>query len=256
MKIVTWNVNGISSCIKQNAFDPFYELLPDVICCQETKTKEKPLVIDGYHHYYVPSNKNRFCGNLVMTLVEPRDVIYGMGIPKYDCEARVITIDCGEFYLVNTYAPNTVDKIERNIFRVEWSRAYQEFVSNLMISKPVILCGDFNVSLSRLDYYTENTRKVKMEEEGFVSDERMAVEELLMLGLTDAFRYLYPESISFTQWPNKNSEFRRSHNQGARLDYFFVSNSLLPFVSDVVNHPEIVGSDHCPVELQMEVANT
>jgi exodeoxyribonuclease-3 len=253
MNIVSWNVNGISSCIRQDAFDPFYEWLPDIICCQETKTQQTPIAIDGYLHYYMASNQNRFCGSLIMTLEEPKEVIYGMGIPEYDAEARVLTVDLGAFYLVNTYAPNTVDKIERSIFRIGWSNAYQNFVAGLMAVKPVILCGDFNVSLSRLDYYTDNVRKVKLEEEGFESDERTAVEDLLTLGLTDAYRALYPTTISFTQWSNKNRAFRLDNNQGARLDYFFVSDSLLPYVRNVVHHAQMTGSDHCPIELCLEV---
>jgi exodeoxyribonuclease-3 len=159
----------------------------------------------------------------------------------------------GDFYLINTYAPNTVDKIERNVFRVEWSSAFHRFVSELLDRKPVILCGDFNASLSGLDYHNDNVRKTKLEEEGFVSDERIAVEELLALGLTDAYRYLYPEAVSFTHWPNKNEAFNRIHNRGSRLDYFFVEDSLLQYVTDVVHHPEIAGSDHCPIELDIEV---
>jgi exodeoxyribonuclease-3 len=253
MKIFSWNVNGINSCIRQGAFDPFYDILPDVICCQETKAREAPMVIEGYHHYHVASEKNRFCGNLIMSLEEPENVFYGMGLPEFDMEARVLTADLGEFYLVNTYAPNTVDKIERSVFRVEWSSAFRRFVAGLMEKKPVILCGDFNVSLSRQDYYTDNVRKVKQEEEGFESDERTAIEELLALGLTDAYRYLYPDTISFTHWPNKNGEFHRSHNKGSRLDYFFVEDSLLQYVTEVVHHAEMNGSDHCPVELDIEV---
>lgn len=253
MKIFSWNVNGINSCIRQGAFDVFYDILPDVICCQETKTKESPTVIDGYCHYHVASEKNRFCGNLILTLEEPKEVIYGMGIPEFDKEARVLTVDIGDFYIINTYAPNTVDKIERNVFRVEWSIAFRGFVSELMDRKPVILCGDFNASLSRLDYYYDNIRKIKLEEEGFVSDERIAVEELLALGLTDVFRYLYPDEVSFTHWSNKNGKFNRIHNRGSRLDYFFVEDSLVQYVTEVVHHSEMTGSDHCPIELDIEV---
>jgi exodeoxyribonuclease-3 len=253
MKIFSWNVNGINARIKQGAFDVFYDLLPDVICCQETKIKELPTVIDGYYHYHVSSVKNRFCGNLIMSLEEPKDVLYGMGVPEFDQEARVLTADFDDFYLVNTYAPNTVDRIERSIFRVEWGDAYREFVAGLMQKKPVILCGDFNVSLSRLDYYMDNIRKIKLEEEGFESDERTSIEELLELGLNDAYRYLYPESVSFTHWPNKNRINDKNKNKGARLDYFFMEDGIMPWICDVIHHPEITGSDHCPIELDLEV---
>jgi exodeoxyribonuclease-3 len=226
-------------------------LEPDVICLQETKTKEQPIAVEGYHHYSVISAKDRYCGCMALTREEPKDVLFGMGIPEFDVEARVITVDMGEFYIVNTYAPNTVDKLERGIFRLEWSDAYREFVAKLMEKKPVVLCGDYNVSLSSLDYYTENTRKIKSEDTGFESDERVAVEELLELGLTDAFRYLYPDTVSFTQWPNKNGAENRRQNRGARLDYFFLSDALLPRVRDVVHYREIIGSDHCPIGLEL-----
>lgn len=132
MRIVSWNVNGLNSCIKQGAFDIFYEWIPDVICIQETKTKEKTIVIDGYHHFYVAAEKKRFSGTLIMTLEPVIEVKEGMGTPEFDIEARVLTIELDKYFIVNTYAPNIVDKLERQIFRIEWSKAYQDFISGLM----------------------------------------------------------------------------------------------------------------------------
>jgi exodeoxyribonuclease-3 len=233
--------------MREDSFEPFYELLPDVICVQETKTGEEPVVIDGYHHYYLPVVKSRYCGALIMSLEEPIAIKYGMGVNDYDTEPRVLTAEYPEYYIINTYAPNVVDKLERRIFRVGWSRVYQNFVESLMKHKPVILCGDFNVSLSELDYYNENYHK-KQEEVGFESDERTAMRDLVNLGFTDAYRYFYPNvSDSFTQWPSKGDG--RAKNRGARLDYFFVSDKILPTVEDVVHHTEMRGSDHCPIEL-------
>ena len=248
MKIVSWNVNGLNSCIKQGAFDIFYEWLPDVICIQETKTKETPIVIDGYHHFYVAAEKKRFSGSLIMTLEPVIAVIEGMGIPEFDVEARVLTIELDKYFIVNTYAPNIVDKLERQIFRIEWSKAYQDYISGLMNEKTVILCGDFNVCLSELDYSNDNRRRYIAEEEGFQSDERAAIEDILELGLFDAFRKLNPtKENAFTHWSNKGQG--RLENKGARLDYFFVSNELEQSIRMVKHHIDILGSDHCPIEL-------
>jgi exodeoxyribonuclease-3 len=250
MKIVSWNLNGLATCVKNDYFDPFYELLPDVICCQETKATEALTVIDGYNHYYLPASDERYCGNLIMTLEEPLNVIFGMNDDLYDEEPRVLTVEFEKYYIVNTYVPSVADKLERRIYRIGWSKAYKEFVKTLMEKKPVILCGDFNVSLSSLDYYDEDRHKLKNEDIGFESDERTSVKDLLELGLTDAYRHLYPtETDCYTRWSDKGNS--RKKNRGARLDYFFVSNEIVTNVDDVVHHTEFAGSDHCPIELNI-----
>jgi exodeoxyribonuclease-3 len=250
MKIVSWNLNGLATCIKDDCFDMFYEILPDVICCQETKTAEEMTVIDGYNHYYLPASDERYCGNLIMTLEEPLNVIYGMNDDLYDEEPRVLTVEYENYYIVNTYVPSVVDKLERRIYRIGWSKAYKEFVRTLMGKKPVILCGDFNVSLSKLDYYEENTHKKKAEDVGFESDERTAIKDLLTLGLTDAYRHFYPTATDcYTRWANKGNS--RTRKKGARLDYFFVSDVLIQDIKGVLHHTEIQGSDHCPIELDI-----
>ena len=251
MKLVSWNVNGLNACIRKGGFDQLIDLLPDVICLQETKVKNEIEVISGYHHYYVSSSRNAYSGCLIMSLEEPEKIIYGMGNDMFDEEARVIVAECPDFFIVNSYFPNTVDKIGRGLFRLEWTECYRRFVKSLMQEKEVILCGDFNVTLTELDYDRENEKRYRMEEEGFISDERLAIEELLSLGFTDSFRKLYPDKGDvFSHWPVKSSA--RSGNRGARLDYFFSTKEIATHVSDVIYHPGITGSDHCPVELVME----
>jgi exodeoxyribonuclease-3 len=251
MRIVSWNLNGLATCVKNDYFDPFYELLPDVICCQETKTAEELTVIDGYRHYYLPACDERYCGNLIMTLEEPLNVICGMNDDFYDEEPRVLTVEYPGYYIVNTYVPSVVDKLERRIYRIGWSKAYKEFAKALLKKKPVILCGDFNVSLSSLDYYDEDRHKLKNEDVGFESDERTSVKDLLKLGLADAYRQLYPTAADcYTRWANKGNS--RARKKGSRLDYFFVSDVLIHNIKDVLHHTEIQGSDHCPIELILQ----
>lgn len=252
MKIVSWNVNGLNACIRKRGFDQLIDLLPDVICLQETKVKKEVEVISGYNHYFVCSPRNSYSGCLIMTLDEPQNILYGMGNEKFDEEARVIVAEYPDFFIVNSYFPNTVDKIERGLFRLEWTEHYRKYVKSLMERKAVILCGDFNVTLSELDYNNANERRFRMEEEGFISDERLAMEEIVALGFIDAFREKYPNRGQvFSHWSAKDGG-REGSSGGARLDYFFVSRKLIRQVNDVIYHPGIMGSDHCPVELVME----
>ena len=252
MKIVTWNVNGLKACIRKGGFDQLIDLLPDVICLQEVKCKDKPVVIDGYDHFYVNSDRNAYSGCLIMTLEAPENILYGMGDKELDPEARVIAAEYPNYYIVNAYFPNTVDKIERGLFRIRWTEKYREFVSGLMRKKDVILCGDFNATVSEADYYSENTRRFRMEEEGFETDERIAIKEILQLGYIDAFRLLYPKKENvFSHWAVKGGG--KEENQGVRLDYFFITQRLRTLVEDVIYHDGITGSDHCPVEIRMGV---
>ena len=185
-----------------------------------------------------------------MSLEEPEKILYGMGIDEFDKEARVIVAEYPDFFIVNSYFSNTVDKIGRGLFRLEWTECYQRFVKSLLQEKEVILCGDFNVTLTELDYDRENEKRYRMEEEGFISDERLAIEELLSLGFTDAFRKRYPERGDvFSHWSVKSGE--RAENRGARLDYYFTTSKIGSCVRDVIYHSDITGSDHCPVELDI-----
>ena len=247
MKIVSWNVNGLKACIKKGGFEGIPGLAPDVVCLQEIKTKSPVAILDGYEHFYNPAERERYSGTLTMTKEPPEGTAYGMGRPKLDDEGRVLAVDMGGLYVVNTYVPNSQGSLERKDYRVKWDREYIKFLRKLDKEKPLIACGDFNVTMSFDDTYKENMREY-WAEQGFDSDERSALKDLQKKGFTDAFRHLYPDkNESYTWWSYRR--YKRNDNRGWRLDYFLISDRLLPQVADVIHHDEITGSDHCPIEL-------
>ena len=247
MNIFSWNLNGLHSCLRDNAFQIFDDLLPDVICCQETKTKEQPIVIDEYNHYYFPARRDKYSGVLLMSLEEPLNIINGIGIPEFDQEGRSITAEFPDFYVVGVYVSNSQRDLRRHYYRIEWDEAFLDYMVSLNEKKPVIACGDFNVTLLPIDVFPENERQ-KAQEIEFASDERSNMYRLLDAGFVDAYRYLYPKATDkYTWWSNRLN--KRRENRGWRLDYFIVSESIITDVSDVILHNEIMGSDHCPIEL-------
>lgn len=248
MRILSWNLNGLRACLKNGSFERLKTLpLIDVFCFQEIRTREQLRVLDGYHHFWYPAEKMKYSGTLTLTLIKPEKVIYGMGIPELDKEGRVLTVDMGNVYVVNTYVPNSQKDDERREYRLKWDIAYHSFIKNLSDIKPVIACGDFNVTMSRKDIYKENGR-MDWAENGYASDERSNLLSVIDDGFIDAYRHLYPdEENAFTWWSNRLC--KRKENRGWRLDYFIVVELLKEHIQDVIHHQEITGSDHCPIVL-------
>ena len=225
MRIISWNLNGLLSCVEHGSFRPISELAPDVMCCQEIRTKQQAEVLPGYQHFWNPSERDGYSGTLTMTRRSPLKVTAGLCVPELDAEGRVQIIEYPHLFIVNAYAPNSQKNLMRRQFRAQWDEAFRERVCELSEEKPVIACGDFNVTLSDIDIYPENLRQY-WAQQGYASDERSNLETLMERGFTDAFRHLYPEATgTYTWWSNRRN--KRDENRGWRLDYFFVSDGVL-----------------------------
>ncbi|MBQ9606534.1 MAG: exodeoxyribonuclease III, partial [Lachnospiraceae bacterium] len=249
MRILSWNLNGLMAKIRNHNLEQLKHLEPvDIFCFQEIRTKERPVIFREYHHYWYPATEKKgYSGTMTMTMVKPDNVIYGLGVESLDKEGRVLTVDMGNFYVVNVYVPNSQRNPDREDYRREWDEAFRTFILSLMDEKAVIICGDFNATMSREDIYEENTR-MDFAELGYMSDERAGLYTLIENGFTDAFRYLYPNARNpFTWWANRNN--KRLEDKGWRLDYFFVSEEIVEKLDYVNIHQEILGSDHCPIVL-------
>lgn len=251
MKIISWNINGLISWIENQSYREIEKFNADVICFQEIRTKRKLTALSGYCHYWNPCEKDGMHGTLTITKKEPLNVFYGFGIREIDAEGRVLTVEFPTLFIVNCYAPRAVN-LERHEFRRRFDDALKIFVKNLLDKgKQVILCGDFNVLRAESDIYPENEREF-YELQGLISDERSSVEDLLEIGFVDAFRYKYPrEKNSYTFWSNRR--YKRRENRGWRLDYFFVSEQAAESIHKVKHLTEILGSDHAPIFLELEV---
>ena len=246
MKIVSWNVNGLARC-RRNGFLKFLaDAKPDVLCCQEIKG-ECPLNVPGYLLFWNPAKRSNYSGTLVLSRRQPLSCQYGLGIDKFDDEGRLITMEYKDYFIVNVYAPNlnTHSSPERLDFRMEWDKVLREFVTKL--PKPVIMCGDFNVTREYIDIYPENQKNTP-EEPLFQSEERASFETLLSAGYIDVFRAFYPQKEgAYTWWgPRPKS---RQENKGSRLDYFLVSGELLAYVQSIKHHTTTLCSDHCPISI-------
>lgn len=246
MKIVSWNVNGIVACRRKGFLKFLADAEPDIMCCQEIKTK-CPLNTPGYFQFWNPAKIPKYAGTLTLTREEPISSSIGMGIEKFDAEGRLITLEYRDFYIVNVYVPSIHPHSapERPDYRAEWDAALREYLCGL--TKPLILCGDFNATRAYIDSYPEN-QKNEPDNPTFCSEARQGIEELIKIGLVDAFRSLYPSREgAYTWWGPKNKN--RADNRGSRLDYFFISGELLSFVQNVEFHPDTLGSDHCPISM-------
>ena len=251
MKVISWNLNGLLSCMRNESLFPVEAMEPDVVCCQEIRTKQRMEVMYGYHHFWYPSERDGFHGTLALSREEPLSVSLGVGEDLYDTEGRVITLEYPSVYIVNTYAPMSQKDLSRRQFRLEWDEVYRRYVCRLKERKPVILCGDFNVARLDIDIFPENQRQF-WARQGYASDEAADLETLLEEGFVDAFRALYPDKTGcYTWWANRRN--RRAVDRGWRLDYFFVSTELTTQIVDVKHFSEITGSDHCPIELEIIV---
>jgi exodeoxyribonuclease-3 len=250
MVIISWNLNGLQSCFDNCAFDPIQALAPTVLCCQEIRTKRQMEVMPGYQHFWNPSQRDGYSGTLMMSKQSPIQVKNGLGVDELDAEGRVQILEYSDLYIVNAYAPNSQKNLIRHHFRTQWDDAFRVCLSSLMTEKPVIACGDFNVTLTDIDIYPENLRQY-WAQQGYASEERANLETLMECGFTDAFRSLYPAKTgAYTWWSMRRC--KRNENRGWRLDYFFVDDRLVNRIVDVRHLVDVTGSDHCPILLEIK----
>ena len=250
MKFVSWNVNGIRACLTKGFEDRFRELDADIFCLQETKCQQGQVKIElpGYHQYWNYANRKGYSGTAIFTKQEPLSVFYGIGIEEHDKEGRVITLEFDHFYFVTVYTPNSQTELKRLSYRMEWERDFLAYLLKLQDKKPVICCGDLNVAHQEIDLKNPKTTHKNA---GFTDEERGCFTKVLESGFIDTFRYFYPNQEGIYSW--WSYRFRaREKNSGWRIDYFLVSPALREYLKDAVIHTEIMGSDHCPVELDTE----
>lgn len=258
MRIVSWNVNGLSANVRRGTFHKAMKFLEaDIICCQETKTK-CAVKMDGYYQYWNQAScggysdkgrKGGYSGTLVLSRLQPLSVKFGFGNTDYDTEGRAITLEFDSFFVVDVYVPNSQDGPARMDYRAKWDAALQSYLQQL--SKPVVICGDFNVARDRIDVYPENLKNNE-DTAGFTSIERENMELLLSMGYVDVFRHFYPDMRGCYTWWSTRQESHRPKNKGWRLDYFLVSEELIPSVQRIEHHTKILGSDHCPISLDIK----
>lgn len=250
MKLISWNVNGLRACLTKGFIDFFNDVDADVVCLQETKMHEGQAVIpiENYHMYWCSADKKGYSGTLILSKKEPISVCYGMSIDEHDHEGRMITAEYEDFYLVNVYVPNSKDGLLRIDYRCEWEDAFRNYVKNLEKTKPVIICGDLNVARTEIDL---KNPKTNTKSAGFSPREREKLEQLIGSGFIDSFRYFYPDLTgAYTWWSYRAGA--RANNAGWRIDYFLLSNSLESKLKSSKIYNEIMGSDHCPVGIELK----
>lgn len=251
MKLISWNVNGLRACVTKGFVDIFNTLDADIFCVQETKLQQGQidLELDGYHQYWNYAEKKGYSGTAVFTREEPLDVIYGIGIEEHDTEGRCITLEFENFFLVTCYTPNSQNELKRLDYRMKWEDDFRSYISTLDRKKPVILCGDLNVAHKEIDLKNPKTNRKNA---GFTDEERRKMTELLESGFTDSFRYIYPDKEEIYSWWSYRFNARKN-NAGWRIDYFITSKSIKDKIEDAKIHTDIMGSDHCPVELDINI---
>ena len=250
MKLISWNVNGLRACCDKGFRDTFKALDADFFCLQETKMQAGQLDIEfeGYRSYWNYAEKKGYSGTAIFTKHEPLSVTYGLGIDEHDHEGRVITLEMQDFYLVDVYTPNSQDELARLDYRMKWDDDFRAYLLSLEKKKPVVVCGDLNVAHQEIDLKNPKTNRRNA---GFTDEERGKFSQLLESGFTDTFRYFYPDATGIYSW--WSYRFRaREKNAGWRIDYFLVSGGLKDRIKGASIHTEIFGSDHCPVELDMD----
>jgi len=250
MKFISWNVNGLRACQGKGFSDTFRRFDADFFCLQETKMQagQLDLSFDGYKSYWNYAEKKGYSGTAVFTKREPLNVSYGIGIEEHDHEGRVITLEMEDFYLVTIYTPNSQDGLRRLDYRMKWEDSFQAFLHRLDTDKPVIICGDMNVAHEEIDLKNPKTNRKNA---GFTDEERQKFSELLASGFTDSFRYLHPDKKDVYSWWSYRFHAREK-NAGWRIDYFVVSDRLQDKIASAAIHTDILGSDHCPVELVLK----
>lgn len=250
MKFISWNVNGLRACVGKDFSQSFESLNADFFCLQETKMQAGQLELQfpGYTSYWNYAEKKGYSGTAIYTRKEPIAVTYGIGIDEHDHEGRVITLEYDKFFLVTVYTPNAQEELRRLDYRMTWEDAFQAYLHQLDAKKPVIVCGDMNVAHQEIDLKNPKTNRRSA---GFTDEERSKMTQLLSNGFTDTFRMLHPEQITYSYWSYR---FRaREKNAGWRIDYFLISDRLKPQLKGASIHTEIYGSDHCPVELDIDI---
>ncbi|MCI5995508.1 MAG: exodeoxyribonuclease III [Blautia sp.] len=256
MKLISWNVNGLRACVQKGFLDFFKEIDADIFCIQETKLQEGQisLELEGFHQYWNYAVKKGYSGTAVFTKEEPLTVTYGIGMELHDQEGRVITLEYPGYFLVTVYTPNSQNELARLDYRMQWEKDFLAYLKKLEEQKPVIFCGDLNVAHQEIDLKNPKTNRKNA---GFTDEERQKFTQLLATGFIDTFRYFYPDQEGIYSW--WSYRFRaREKNAGWRIDYFCVSECLKDRLVDAKIHTEIYGSDHCPVELTIDMldANT
>ncbi len=249
MRFVSWNVNGLRACMGKGFEESFKALDADFFCLQETKMQagQLDLQLDGYESYWNYAEKKGYSGTAIFTRLHPLNVTYGIGKDEHDNEGRVITLEMEKFFLVTVYVPNSQDGLRRLDYRMTWEDEFRAYLQRLDAVKPVIVCGDLNVAHEEIDLKNPKSNRRNA---GFTDEEREKFGILLNAGFADTFRRLYPEQVTYSWWSYR---FRaREKNAGWRIDYFLVSERLMPFVADAKIHTDIMGSDHCPVSVEIE----
>ena len=248
MKFISWNVNGLRACVGKDFENQFKELDADFFCLQETKMQEGQLDLqfEGYESYWNYAEKKGYSGTAIYTKHKPLNVSYGMGVEEHDHEGRIITLEYDQFYLVTCYTPNSQTELKRLDYRMTWEDDFRKFLKSLDAKKPVIICGDLNVAHEEIDIKNPKTNRRNA---GFTDEEREKMTELLNDGFTDTFRYLHPEEVTYSWWSYRFKA--REKNAGWRIDYFLVSDRLREQITEAKIHTDIMGSDHCPVEVDL-----
>lgn len=251
MKMVSWNVNGLRACVTKGFVDIFNKLDADIFCLQETKLQEGQidLPLEGYYQYWNYAEKKGYSGTAIFTKKEPLAVTNGIGIDEHNTEGRVITLEFEDFFFVTCYTPNSQNELKRLDYRMKWEDDFREYLLRLNKKKPVILCGDLNVAHNEVDL---KNPKRNRKNAGFSDEEREKMTTLLNSGFTDSFRYLYPDKEGIYSWWSYRFNARKN-NAGWRIDYFITSDSIKDKIIDSKIHTDIMGSDHCPVELDIDL---
>ena len=250
MKLISWNVNGLRACRDKGFMDFFKEVDADVFCLQETKLQagQIELELPGYHQYWNYAEKKGYSGTAIFTKQEPISVRYGIGVEEHDHEGRVITAEFADFYVVTVYTPNSQRELTRLAYRMQWEEAFLQYLKKLEETKPVIFCGDLNVAHKEIDLKNPKSNRKNA---GFTDEERACFTKVVENGFIDTFRYFYPELMDMYSWWSYMGQ-ARAKNVGWRIDYFVASEALADKLADAKIHMQVLGSDHCPVELTLK----
>lgn len=250
MKFISWNVNGLRACVQKGFMDVFQKEDADIFCLQETKLQEGQISLEtpGYYQYWNYAVKKGYSGTAIFTKQKPLSVVYGIGIEEHDQEGRVITLEFDDYYVITVYTPNSQNELARLPYRMDWEDAFLAYLKKLEEKKPVIFCGDLNVAHKEIDLKNPKTNRKNA---GFTDDERSKFTALLEAGFVDTFRYFYPDTEGIYSWWSYRFS-ARAKNAGWRIDYFCVSEGLKDRLTDAKILTDVMGSDHCPVVLEMQ----
>ena len=251
MKLISWNVNGLRACVTKGFLDYFKEQDADILCIQESKLQEGQISLDleGYYDYWNYAEKKGYSGTAIFTKEKPTNVFYRMGIEEHDKEGRLITLEFEKYFMVTVYTPNSQGELKRLPYRMKWEDAFREYLLKLDEKKPVIICGDLNVAHKEIDLKNPKSNRKNA---GFTDEEREKLTELLDAGFVDSFRYIHPNEEGRYSWWSYRFNARKN-NAGWRIDYFLVSERIKENIKDADIHSEVLGSDHCPVTLEIEL---